>query len=64
MNVAIDELIRAEVSQLRQDGYEPILTKARRCLLKRREALTDNQEVSLKELLQYNLKSVRAHLVR
>ena len=52
------------MSPLRQDGYEPVLTKARWCLLKRRENLTDIQEVKLKGLLQYNLKSVRAHLLR
>ena len=46
MNGAIDEVRRAEVYQLRQDGYEPILTKARWCLLKRHENLNDNQEVS------------------
>ncbi len=64
MNMALDEVRRGEVSQLRRDGYEPILTKARWCLLKRPENLTDHQEVSFKEILQYNLKSVRAHLLR
>ena len=28
------------------------------------ENLTDNQEIKLKELLEYNLKSIRAHLLR
>ena len=64
MNVAIDEVRRTEAAQMKQDGYEPILTKARWCLLKRRENLTDNQEIKLKKLLEYNLKSVRAHLLR
>ena len=32
--------------------------------LKRRENLTDNQTLKLKELLQYNLRSVRAYLMR
>jgi transposase len=64
MNMALDEVRRAEVAQLRRDGYEPILTKARWCLLKRPENLTEHQEVRLKEILQYNLKSVRAHLLR
>jgi len=64
MNMALDEVRRAEVAQLRRDGYEPILTKARWCLLKRPENLTDHQEARLKEILQYNLKSVRAHLLR
>lgn len=64
MNKAIDEVRRAEVRQLKADGYEPILTRARWCLLKRRENLTDKETVKLSDLLKYNLKSVRAHLLR
>ncbi len=37
-------------------AYEPILKNSRWCLLKRRENLTDNQTVKLKELLQYNIR--------
>ena len=37
MNVAIDEVRRAEAAQMKQDGYEPSLTKSRWCLLKRRK---------------------------
>ena len=33
-------------------------------LLKRRENLTEKQAVKLSELLKYNLKSVRSHLLR
>ena len=40
--MALDE-VRAEGAQLRRDGYEPILTKARWCLLKRPENLTEHQ---------------------
>ena len=61
---AIDEVRKAEASQVQRDGYELILTKARWCLLKRLENLIGNQEVKLKELLQYNPKSIRAHLLR
>jgi transposase len=64
MNVAIDEVRRAEAAQMKRDGYEPILTKSRWWLLKRRENLTDNQELKLNELLEYNLERVRAHLLR
>ena len=45
-------------------GYEPILTGARWLLLKRPENLSAQQSVKLKELLQYNLKSVRSHLLK
>ena len=68
MNVAIDEVRRAEAAKMKQDGHEPILANARWCLLKRPENLTENQEIKLRELLdynlKYNLKSVRAHLLR
>ena len=60
----INEVRAAEVKQLLQDGYEPILKGARWLLLKRRENLTDKQAVKLKEILQYNLKSVRSHLMK
>ena len=41
-----------------------MLKKKRWCLLKRPENLTDKQRVSLRELLGYNLKSVRAYLLK
>ena len=64
MNKAIDEVRAAEVKQLERDGYEPALKHSRWCLLKREENLTDKQAVKLSELLQYNLQSVRSHLMR
>lgn len=64
LNKAIDKVRAEEQRQLKADGYEPVLTKSRWCLLKRRENLTENQEVKLSELLQYNLKSIRAYLLR
>lgn len=64
MNKAIDEVRAAEVKQLKADGYEPVLKHSRWCLLKRRENLTEKQTIKLSELLQYNLQSVRSHLLR
>jgi len=64
MNKAIDEVRAAEVKRLKQDGYEPVLKHARWVLLKRPENLTEQQAVKLKELLKYNLKAVRAYLLR
>ena len=54
----------SEVKQLQAAGYEPVLKHSRWCLLKRPENLTEKQTVKLSELLQYNFKSVRAHLLR
>ena len=64
MNKAIDEVRRMESGQLKRDGYEPVLKNARWCLLKRPANLTAKQTVKLAELLKYNLKSVRAYLLR
>lgn len=64
MNKAIDEVRAAEAKRLQKDGYEPLLKHSRWCLLKRPENRTAKQTVKLRELLQYNLQSVRAHLLR
>jgi transposase len=61
---AIDQVRAAEVKQLKEDGYEPILKGTRWLLLKRPENLTDKQAVKLQEILQYNLKSIRSHLMK
>jgi transposase len=64
MNMALDKIRAAEVKQLKRDGYEPVLKYARWCLLKCRENLTSKQTVKLREILQYNLKSVRGLLMK
>ena len=64
MNEAIDEVRRSEVRRLERDGYEPVLKHSRWCLLKRPENRTEKETVKLSELLQYNLQSVRSHLLR
>ena len=64
LNKAIDEVRAGECRQMKADGYEPLLKNSRWCLLKRPENLTENQEAKLSDLLQYNLKSVRAYLLK
>jgi transposase len=64
LNLAIDEVRAAEARQLIKDGYEPVLKKSRWCLLKRSENLTDSQRIRLRDVLRYNLKSVRAYLLK
>jgi transposase len=64
LSKAIDEVRAEEARQMRQDGYEPILKNSRWCLLKRPENLTEGQEMKLSELLRYNLRSVRAYLLK
>ena len=64
LNKAIDEVRAGEHRQMQKDGYEPVLKNSRWCLLKRGENLTEKQEAKLKDLLQYNLRSVRAYLLK
>ncbi len=61
---ALNEVRASEVRELNAKGYEAILTKSRWLLLKRPENLTEKQEIKLAELLQYNLKSMRAYLLK
>ncbi len=61
---ALDEVRAGEARELKTKGYEPVLTKTRWLLVKRPENLTGKQEVKLSELLQYNLRSVRAYLLK
>jgi transposase len=64
MNEAIDQVRRTEAARLKRDGYEEVLKHSRWCLLKRPENRTEKETVKLSELLQYNLQSVRSHLLR
>lgn len=64
LNKAVDEVRAQEVRRLKAEGYDPVLTHARWCLLKNPENLTERQEVKLSELLRYNLRSVRAYLLK
>ena len=46
------------------DGRTPLLKKSRWLLLKREENLKAEQRFRLRDLLQYNLKTVRAYLLK
>jgi transposase len=63
-NEAIDEVRREEARRMKEQGYQPVLRHARWCLLKRPENMTQGQATKLAELLSYNLRSVRAYLLR
>jgi len=64
MNDALDDVRAAEARRLAQDGYEPVLKKTRWCVLKRKANLTTTQRFRLRDLLCYNLKTVRAYLLK
>jgi transposase len=64
MNKALDEVRAQESRALAAKGYEPVLKHTRWLLLKRPENLSEKQEPKLAELLRYNLRSVRAYLLK
>ncbi len=64
INKAVDVVRAGEHRQLKEDGFEAVLTKARWTLLKKPENLTEHQNIKLKDLLKYNLKSMRAYLLK
>lgn len=61
---AIDEVRASEAKRLVADGYEPILKRTRWVLLKRPAHLTEKQDIRLADLLKYNLRTVRAYLLK
>ena len=62
LNKALDQVRAAEAKRLKAEGYEAHLHKTRWCLLKRKVNLTGKQRTRLRDLLQYDLKTVRAYL--
>ena len=64
MNKALDEVRAAESRKMAQEGHEPLLKKSRWCVLKRKENLTPQQQFRLRDLLRYNLQTVRAYLLK
>jgi transposase len=64
LNKAIDEIRAKEARKLKADGFEPVLKRTRWCFLKRPENLTGNQAEKLNDVLQYDLKIVRAYLLK
>src|SRR5438477_7829249 len=49
---------------MRREGRAPVLKKSRWLLLKRSDNLGDEQHFRLRDLLRYNLKTVRAYLLK
>ncbi len=64
LNKSVDKVRAEEHRQMIKDGFEAILTKTKWLLLRRRENLKSDQQISLKELLKYNLRTMRAYLLK
>jgi transposase len=64
LSKALDEVRAKEAKRLTAQGCEPVLKHTRWCLLKRPENHTPRQTSRLRELLKYNLRTVRAYLLK
>ena len=64
LNKAVDKVRASEHKKLIADAYDSVLFKSRWLLLKRRSKLDAHRDVSLKELLKYNLRTMRAYLLK
>ena len=64
MNKALDEVRAGESRRMSSEGRTPVLKKSRWLLLKREENLKTEQRFRLRDLLRYNLKTVRAYLLK
>lgn len=64
LNEAVNTVRIEETQRLKKEGYEPILSKTKYCFLKNEKNLTEGQSTKLKDILQYDLKSVRAYLLK
>ena len=64
MNKALDEVRAGESRRLAREGFLPVLKKSRWLLLKRQENLKTDQRFRLRDLLRYNLRTVRAYLLK
>jgi len=64
MNQALDDVRAEESRRMKREGQEPLLKKFRWLLLKRQQNLADQQRFRLRDLLRYNLKTVRAYLLK
>jgi transposase len=64
MNKALDQVRAEEVGRMKREGRDPVLKKSRWLLLRRNENLAEEQHFHLRDLLRYNLKTVRAYLLK
>jgi transposase len=64
MNLALDDVRAEESNRMRREGRVPVLKKSRWLLRRREHNLKDDQRFRLRDLLRYNLRTVRAYLLK
>ena len=62
LNKAVDDVRAKEARELARKGYEPVLKHTRWCFLKRKERQNVDQRRKLRDVLRYDLRTVRAFL--
>lgn len=61
---ALDQIRAQEVKRLKSEGCEPLLKHSRWCFLKRKFNLTKSQKGKLKSLVDMNLNTVKAYVLK
>jgi len=61
---AVNETRKEDVRKLKEEGREPVLTKSKYIFLKNPENLTDDQTEKLSVLMGYNLRVIRAYMMK
>jgi transposase len=64
LNKALDRVRAEETGRMKREGLDPVLKRSRWLLLRRSENLGAEQHFRLRDLLRYNLKTVRAYLLK
>ena len=64
LNESVDQVRKDEAKRLKKEGKEPILKKTRWCFLKRRFNLTRSQKGKLRELVDMNLETMKAYILK
>ena len=64
MNLALDDVRAEESRRMVREGRVPVLKKSRWLLLRREQNLKTEQRFRLRDLLRYNLRTVRAYLLK
>ncbi len=61
---ALDQIRAQEVKRLKEEGSDPVLKHTRWCFLKRKFNLTKSQKGKLKSLVDMNLNTVKAYVLK
>lgn len=64
INDALKEVRAQGARRIKRQGYEPVLIKPRWLLLKRKGKLKQQEKGRLRDLLYYDLRTVRAYLLK